>query len=210
MLGAKIADDGQWRFTESDSIPLKFEACIINFEDKNFYSHIGISAKGIGRALNQNFKNKKVVSGGSTITMQLARIMRKNPPRTYVEKIYEMIIATRLELHYSKKEILSLYASHAPFGNNVVGLEAASWRFFGRASHRLSWSESATLAVLPNAPGLIYPGKNHISLRNKRNRLLKKLLLRKIISPSDFQLAVSEPLPNKPLPLPQLAPHLLE
>ena len=209
LLGAKIADDGQWRFSDSDSIPKKFETCIVEFEDINFHTHIGISLKGVGRALVQNFKNKKVVSGGSTITMQLARIMRKNPERTYGEKVLEMLLATRMEIRFSKEEILSMYASHAPFGNNVVGLEAASWRFFGRSSDKLSWSESATLAVLPNAPGLIYPGKNHTALMNKRNRLLKRLYDKNILSKTSFFLAISEPLPNKPLPLPRLAPHLL-
>lgn len=210
LLGAKIAADGQWRFPESDSVPAKFAACLIEFEDRNFKSHIGISASGIGRALKQNFNKKKVVSGGSTITMQLARIMRKNPPRTYVEKLKEMIIATRIEIRYSKDEILNLYASNAPFGSNVVGLETASWRFFGRSAEKLSWAESATLAVLPNAPGLIFPGRNHEQLLKKRNRLLKRLYLNKTIDPIEYELAITEPLPEKPLPLPQIAAHLLD
>jgi penicillin-binding protein 1C len=210
LLGAKIADDGQWRFPEKLDVPPKFAACLIEFEDKNFYTHIGISAKGIGRALVQNFKSKKVVSGGSTITMQLARVMRKNPARTYSEKIVEMLLALRIEIRYSKDEILGLYASHAPFGSNVVGLETASWRFFGRSAANLSWAENATLAVLPNAPGLIYPGKNHDLLLEKRNRLLKQLYDKKVIDATTFELAISEPLPDKPLRLPQLAPHLLE
>ncbi|MBI1837208.1 MAG: transglycosylase domain-containing protein, partial [Flavobacteriia bacterium] len=140
--------------------------------------------------------------------MQVARMMRKNPPRTYTEKILEMVLATRIECGYSKKEILNIYVAHAPFGNNVVGLEAASWRYYGRSSNQLSWSECATLAVLPNAPGLIYPGKNHTSLLNKRNRLLKRLYDHKIINKLAFQLALSEPSPQKPLALPQIAPHL--
>ncbi|TXI86908.1 MAG: penicillin-binding protein 1C, partial [Crocinitomicaceae bacterium] len=191
LLGAKIANDGQWRFPEKMEVPTKFERCLVLFEDQNFATHIGISAKGIGRALIQNFQNDKIVSGGSTITMQLARIMRKNRPRTYREKIIEMILATRIELRYSKAEILGLYASHAPFGSNVVGLETASWRFFGRSADKLSWAESATLAVLPNAPGLIYPGKNHVLLEKKRNRLLRKLYDEKIIDAITFQLAIS-------------------
>lgn len=210
LLGAKIANDGQWRFPEKMEVPNKFERCLILFEDQNFATHIGISAKGIVRALIQNFQNDKIVSGGSTITMQLARIMRKNRPRTYREKIIEMILATRIELRYSKAEILGLYASHAPFGSNVVGLETASWRFFGRSADKLSWAESATLAVLPNAPGLIFPGRNHDLLAKKRNRLLRKLYDEKVIDAITFQLAISEPLPKKPLPLPQLAPHLLD
>jgi penicillin-binding protein 1C len=209
LLGAKIAADGQWRFPENTAVPAKMAACLIEFEDRDFRSHVGISAKGIGRALVQNFKSKRIVSGGSTITMQLARIMRGNPPRTYAEKILEMVLATRMEVRYSKDEILGLYASHAPCGNNVVGLDAASWRYFGRSAQQLSWGESATLAVLPNAPGLIYPGRNPALLREKRNRLLKRLFEHQLIDATEFELALSEPLPEKPLPLPQLAPHLL-
>ncbi len=209
LLGAKIADDGQWRFETKKPVPEKFKTCILEFEDRNFYSHYGISFKGVGRALAQNIKNKKVVSGGSTITMQLARIMRKNPSRTIPEKILEMILATRMEIRYTKTEILQYYSAHAPFGNNVVGLDAASWRFFGRDPDKLSWAESATLAVLPNAPGLIYPGKNHQRLLEKRNRLLKRLYDEHKIDETTFQLSLKEPLPDKPLPLPQYAPHLL-
>lgn len=209
LLGAKIAADGQWRFSPEQAVPKKFEQCLIQFEDRDFYSHIGISVRGIGRAVVQNVKNKKVVSGGSTLSMQLARIMRKNPPRTVTEKVIEMLLATRMEIRYSKKELLNFYASHAPFGNNVVGLEAAAWRYFGRSADKLSWAESATLAVLPNAPGLIYPGKNHKRLLEKRNRLLKRLYEIKLMDETTYQLSLEEPLPEKPLPLPQSAPHLL-
>jgi len=209
LLGAKIAADGQWRFSPGKTVPPKFEICLLEFEDRNFYSHYGISARGIGRAISQNIKHKRVVSGGSTLTMQLARIMKKNPARTLREKILEMLLATRMEIRFDKKEILNYYTANAPFGNNVVGLEAASWRYFGRNSSSLSWAESATLAVLPNAPGLIYPGKNHKRLLDKRNRLLKRLHDIKKIDETTYHLALSEPLPDKPLPLPQLAPHLL-
>ncbi len=209
LLGARIAADGQWRFYPTDQVPSKFERCLLEFEDRDFYKHYGISIKGIGRAVVKNIEHKRIVSGGSTVTMQLARIMRKNPPRTFIEKIMEMTLATRLELRFTKKELLNHYVSHAPFGNNVVGLEAASWRYFGRSSQSLSWAESATMAVLPNAPGLIYPGKNHQRLLVKRNRLLKRLNDSNIIDATTYQLALSEPLPDKPLPLPQKAPHLL-
>lgn len=209
LLGAKIADDGQWRFPESDSVPEKFATCLIAFEDRDFHHHFGISFTGIGRAMVQNVKHGRIVSGGSTLTMQLSRIMRKNPPRTFSEKLLEMVLATRIEWRYSKEKILNLYASHAPFGNNVVGLEAASWRYFGRASHQLSWAECATLAVLPNAPGLIYPGKNQNRLLAKRDRLLNYLHREGIIDATTYELALTEPLPEKPLPLPRFAPHLL-
>ncbi|MBL1280838.1 MAG: penicillin-binding protein 1C [Fluviicola sp.] len=210
LLGAHISEDEQWRFTECDSVPYKFRKCIVEFEDRRFYSHFGVSLKGIGRAIVQNLSAGKRVSGGSTITMQLIRLMRKNPARTYPEKLREMVLATRMEFRLSKDEILRLYSSYAPFGSNVVGLNAASWRFFGRPPHQLSWSESATLAVLPNAPGLIYPGRNHDKLKAKRNRLLVRLRDEKIIDSLAFEMALLEPLPNRPLKLPSLAPHLLD
>jgi penicillin-binding protein 1C len=210
LLGARIANDGQWRFQESDSIPYRFATCLIAFEDRNFYGHIGVSGKGLFRAFTQNISSGKRKSGGSTLTMQLVRLMRKNPPRTYSEKLLEIVLATRIELTYSKAEILRLHASHAPFGNNVVGLEAASWRYFNRPPHQLSWAESAVLAVLPNAPGLIYPGRNQTALLAKRNRLLKHLCEAGYFDKTTLNLALEELLPNKPLPLPHHAPHFLD
>ena len=208
LLSAIIAEDGQWRFPPSDTIPVKFNTCIRLFEDEYFYSHPGVNPISIIRALKQNFGAEKIKSGGSTITMQLIRLSRKKA-RTYMEKFIEIILATRAELSFSKNEILCLYAANAPFGGNVVGLEAASWRYYGRAPHLLSWSESATLAVLPNAPSLIYPGKNQKKLQQKRDRLLRKLLNKKHIDEEQFNLAIEEPLPAKPLKLPQVTPHFL-
>jgi penicillin-binding protein 1C len=158
----------------------------------------------------QNIKAKKTISGGSTITMQVIRLSRKGQKRTFLEKIIEIILATRLELSYSKNEILALYTSNAPFGSNIVGLDAAAWRYFGRSADKLSWSENATLAVLPNAPALIYPGKNQERLRKKRDRLLEQLKKSGIINEETCRLAEQELLPGKPFPLPQSASHLLQ
>ncbi|MFL5754535.1 MAG: penicillin-binding protein 1C [Bacteroidia bacterium] len=210
LLAARIAGDGQWRFEAGEKIPVKFAICLLQFEDRDFFLHRGVSLRGIGRALKQNISSGKIVSGGSTITMQLVRLYRKNPPRTILEKISEMIVATRLEFSYSKAQLLNMYSAHAPFGSNVVGLEAAAWRYFGRSPDKLSWSECATLAVLPNAPGLIYPGKNHRRLQEKRNRLLTRLKETGIIDATTYSLALTEPLPEKPLALPQGSVHLLD
>jgi penicillin-binding protein 1C len=209
LLAAKIAQDGQWRFPMSDSVPYKFEQCIVQFEDAYFYKHLGINPFSIFKSIRRNVSAGKIKSGGSTITMQLARLIRHNQTRNYYQKIIEILLAVRIELSYTKNSILKHYAAHAPFGSNVVGLQAASWRYFGRDPHRLSWAESALLAVLPNAPSLIYPGKNQQQLLNKRNRLLKKLKDEDIIDESTYRLAIQEPLPDKPHPLPQLTPHLL-
>lgn len=210
LLAAKIARDGQWRFPAKDSVPDKFKKCIVYFEDEHFYQHPGFNPVAMFKAFQQNRSAGKVVRGGSTLTQQVIRLSRKNKKRTYFEKGIEMILATRLELRCSKEKILELYAAHAPFGGNVVGLEMASWRYFGVRSHQLSWAESATLAVLPNAPSLIYPGKNQIKLKRKRNGLLLKLYNEKIINKITYQLSITEPLPQKPYLVPQIAPHLLQ
>jgi penicillin-binding protein 1C len=208
LLGAVIADDEQWRFPPCDTVPEKFKICLMEFEDRHFESHWGINPLSIVRALSQNIKEGRVVSGGSTITMQLVRLSR-NKRRTLYEKFIEAILATRMEFRYSKKKILALYASHAPFGGNVVGLDAASWRYFARPANKLSWAESATLAVLPNAPAMLHLSKNRQALLEKRNRLLKKLFSKGIISETDYDLSLCENIPDEPVTLPQTAPHLV-
>ena len=210
LLGALIADDGQWRFPETDSIPKKFKTCILYFEDEYFYNHPGFNPISIAKALKDNISSGKRKRGGSTLTQQVIRLSRKGKQRTYYEKLKELILATRLEFRYSKDKILNLYASHAPFGGNVVGLHAASWRYYNRSAFELSWAESATLAVLPNAPSLIFPGKNQQLLLKKRNRLLKKLLDKQEIDRLTYELSLAEGLPQKPYPLPNVAPHLLQ
>ncbi len=200
LLGARIAKDEQWRFPEGDSVPYKFRQAIVHFEDRYFFYHLGINPFSICRALYLNIKHQKTISGGSTLSMQVIRLHRKNRKRSFWEKLIEIILAFRLELGYSKSKILSLYSAHAPFGGNTVGLEAAAWRYFQRPSNNLSWSEAATLAVLPNNPSGIYPGKNQKGLLMKRNKLLDR---------TTFELAICEPLPAPPGPIPQRVPHLL-
>lgn len=209
LLGVKIAEDGQWRFPETKYISPKFEACILNFEDQRFYYHFGIDPISLIRAIKQNSSSKKIVSGGSTISMQTIRISRKGKSRTYYQKIIETILAFRLELSYSKKEILQLYASHAPFGGNTVGIEAAAWRYFSRSAEQLSWAENAMLAVLPNSPTLINTAKNREILKEKRDFLLKKLFSKNIISNEEYELAILEPIPEHPNPYPMHAYHLV-
>ena len=209
LLGARIAPDGQWRFPPRTTTPAKIQACFIEFEDNHFFHHWGVNPVSIGRAAYQNLKAGRVISGGSTITMQTIRLARNNP-RTFSEKFIEMIWATRLEFRYSKEKILSLYVSHAPFGANVVGLDAAAWRYFGHSADDLSWAEAAMLAVLPNSPAMIHLSKSRQALLDKRNRLLTRLHTKGVLDDSSYELALSEPLPQEPKPLPQIAPHLTD
>lgn len=209
LLGARVASDQQWRFGEGAVLPQKYIDAVVRFEDRRFYLHPGVDPLAIGRALWTNLRSGDVKRGGSTITMQVVRISRGNPARTYGEKLIEAALALRLEAAASKAELLALYAANAPFGGNTVGLEAASWRYFGRPPGDLSWAEAATLAVLPNAPSLIHPGKNREVLRGRRDALLRSLAEDGRLSASDLEVALAEPLLDAPRPLPQDAPHLL-
>lgn len=209
FLSGKISSDYQWRFPYNNRVPEKFKIAITQFEDKDFYSHQGVDPKALLRAAYQNIINKRVVSGASTISMQVIRLSRGKKKRNLTEKLIEAILAVKLEAKYSKEEILSLYSTYAPFGGNVVGLNSASWRYYKRDPYDISWSEAAALAVLPNSPGLIYPGRNEKPLLDKRNRLLKKLYDRGFIDKTAYDLSLQEALPGKPKVLPDYNRHLL-
>jgi len=209
LLSASIARDGQWRFPEIQKVPDKFATAIITYEDKRFRYHPGVDLLSLARAMRQNVRQGHIVSGGSTLSMQVIRLSRKGRSRSVFEKLVEVVLATRLTLRYSKDEVLALYAAHAPFGGNVVGLEAACWRYFGRDAASLSWGEAALLAVLPNSPALIHPGRNRQQLLDKRNALLDKLAGNGVMDAFTCELAKAEPIPNEPLPLPRYARHML-
>ncbi len=209
LLAAKIADDGQWRYPETDSVPHKFAMCILTYEDRDFYTHRGISFSAVARATWQNIHSGGIVSGASTITMQVMRMARSPQPRSFFQKMVEICWALRAEWRYSKQEILRIYASNAPFGGNVVGLDAASWRYYKKPAYGLSWAESAVLAILPNAPGLIFPGRNPETLHQNRDALLLELHHRGVIDKETYQLSLLEELPSSPVPLPDNSGHLL-
>ena len=209
LLDARLAADEQWRFPRLKTVPERFFQVLVQYEDRRFFLHPGVDPLAVVRALMQNIKQRRVVSGGSTISMQVIRIARKNRGRTYLEKIREMLLALRLELSYSKKEILALYSANAPFGGNIVGVDAASWFYFGRSAEALSWAEAAFLAVIPNDPGLITRAKKRRLLQKKRNHLLQRLLERKYLSHLEYLLALAENIPDGPRPVPRLASHLL-
>ncbi len=210
LLGARVASDGQWRFPAGTVLPEKIKKATIAFEDRYFYVHPGFNPVSLARALVLNIRAGRIIGGGSTITMQTIRLSRKNKPRTFLEKCIEIVMATRLELRASKEEILSLYAGNAPYGGNVIGINAAAWRYYGTACENLSWAEAAMLAVLPNSPSLVNPGRNRTLLLEKRNLLLKRLHNLDWIDNTTLELACSEPIPDKPLAIPRRAPQLLD
>lgn len=208
-MGITVAGDGQFRFQEVQQLPEKYVTAVMAFEDKRYMLHTGVDFFSLARAFYQNIKARQVVSGGSTLSMQVVRLALGNPPRTVKEKIREILLTFCLEQQYSKGQILSFYASHAPFGGNIVGIRAAALKYFNREPEQLSWGEAALLAVLPNAPALIFPGRNNASLKQKRDLLLKKLCESGIIHEDDYKLAIAEPLPVKFYEVSCPAPHLL-
>jgi penicillin-binding protein 1C len=210
LLGARIAADGQWRFPAGPDVPDRFETAITTYEDRRFRWHPGIDPLALARAAFLNAREGEIVSGGSTLTMQVARMARGRRQRTYGQKLVEVVWSLTLEIGHSKDEVLAMYAANAPFGGNVVGLEAAAWRYFGRPPAELSWAETAMLAVLPNSPGLIHPGRNRDRLRERRDGLLRALHEAGTLDETELRLALLERLPEEPVPLPRAAPHLLE
>jgi len=209
LLAASLAVDEQWCFPGKSEIPEKYIKSVLAYEDERFYYHPGVDIYALGRAFWINLKAGNIKQGGSTLSMQVSRLASSHRKRSVWNKFKELFLAFKLELHYTKKEILTMYANHAPFGSNVIGIEAACNRYFGTSPVSISWGQAALLAVLPNNPALIYPGRNKEALMQKRNRLIVKLENKKIIDHTTAVLAMAEPIPEKIIALPTICDHLL-
>ena len=210
ILRVFLNEKEDWKYPAIDEpIPEKLKIATILYEDKNFYKHIGIDMKSLLRAIMLNIKNMKKVSGASTITMQVSRLLEPKK-RTYFNKIKEIIVSFIIEIRYSKDEILRYYLNNAPYGGNIIGYKTASLKYFNKLPDNLTWSEAALLSVLPNAPGLINPKKNHDQLIIKRNNLLKKLYEYSIISESEYKLSLREGVTNIVYNFDFYAPHFCE
>ena len=226
-----LADDGMWRFSRQPSVISHqsqevfdkpdtaltenrkpktdnyFHQAILTSEDRWFYYHYGINPVSIATALYDNLKAGEVVRGGSTITMQLARLMEPKA-RNIPNKLIEAFRALQLEHAYSKSEILNFYFNMLPYGGNIVGTAAASRFYFNKPQHALSLGEAALLAAIPNAPEHLRPDRFPENARKAREKVLNRLLTRGQISKQQWQEASQEPIPKKRYPLPFKAPHL--
>jgi penicillin-binding protein 1C len=209
ILRVFLNDREQWHLPPRPdaAVPEKLTAAVLLFEDGRFWSHPGVDPFALLRAAWSNLRAGRVVSGASTLTMQVARLMRPKA-RTLIHKLGEMLLALRLEYRYNKDDILRLYLDHAPYGGNIVGYRAAAWRYFGKDPARLTWGEAATLAVLPNAPGLVSPTADAGRLKQKRDQLLQRLQAQGHIDSSTGSLAQREAIAAGVHPFPRLAPHL--
>ena len=235
-LRAFLADDSMWRFSRQLSV-ISYQSqevfdkpdtsltensyreantttdnyflhqAMLTSEDRWFYYHYGINPVSIATALYDNLKAGEVVRGGSTITMQVARLMEPKA-RSIPNKLIEMFRALQLEHTYSKSEILTFYFNMLPYGGNIVGTAAASRFYFNKPQHALSLGEAALLAAIPNAPERLRPDRFPENARKAREKVLNRLLARRQISEQQWQEATQEPIPRKRYPLPFKAPHL--
>ncbi len=207
LLTAYLTEDDKWRmFTKLGEITPELKKAIIEKEDSWFYWHPGVNPVSLIRALYSNIIGGKTISGASTITMQLARLLeRKN--RTYINKIAEMFRAFQLELHFTKDEILEMYLSLLPYGGNIEGVKSASYIYFNRPPDKLSLAQSIMLAVIPNNPnGLRIDTKVEKALV-QRNFRIKKFIDDEVFNKDDLKNALDEPVKPNRYKIPTSAPH---
>jgi penicillin-binding protein 1C len=211
LLRAYTAADGRWRLPlEPAQVDRRYLAMLIGFEDKRFYTHHGVDPWAIGRAAWQLARHGRIISGGSTLTMQVARLLLGEHRRTAAGKFRQALTALSLERRLSKQEILRLYLRLAPFGGNLEGARAASLAYFGKEAGRLSLAEAALLVALPQAPELRRPDRSPAAALRARNRVLAQAAARQIIPAEDARRAMAEPMPVSRRDFPQLAPHLAD
>lgn len=203
----RFADsDGIWRYpvTIEDVSPRYLEA-LIQYEDRWFWDHPGVNPFSVLRAAWQDLSSGKVVSGGSTLTMQVARLLDPHP-RTFGGKVRQLWRAMQLEWHLSKREILTLYLNRAPFGGTLQGVGAASWAYLGKSPAQLSYSEAALLAVLPQAPSRLRPDRWPERAEAARNKVLERMVTQSVWSAQQVKESREEPVWLAPRQMPQLAP----
>lgn len=207
-----VNSKGKLRAATNMAVPgyEKYIIALTMLEDKKFWGHLGIDSWAIARAIKDNFLTKRIASGASTLTMQTSRLLYNNQPRTIVQKFKEALLAIKLELLHGKTGVIASYANIAPFGGNVVGLETAMFRWYGRDLEDATWAEAAVLALLPNNPGNISLETYRDVLLSKRNALLEKLYKNKIIDRETYELSLLETLPEKAQQMPSLAYHYTE
>ncbi len=207
-LRAFADKQGVWRYEVSlDEISPLYLQALINYEDRYFYYHFGINPFAIARALGQWIINGKIISGASTLTMQVARILKPHK-KSFSGKLVQMFMALQLEWHYNKQEILTYYVNYAPFGGPLEGVQAASYAYLGKPAIELSESEAALLAVMPQSPSRFRPDKHPKRAQKARNKLLGRLKTYAIWDKQVIQEAMNEPIFAQYNTRPMIAPLL--
>ncbi len=201
--------DGIWRMApQLAQVDPDFIAMLIAYEDKRFYSHAGVDLLAMLRAAGQALWHGRTISGGSTLTMQLARLLEDGTTGAWAGKLRQIRLALALERRLSKQQILSLYLTHAPYGGNLEGIRAASYAWFGKPPNRLTPSQAALLIALPQSPERRRPDRAHAASAAARDRVLARLEQAGLLSTSEVDIARQAPLPRRMQGFPRLAPHL--
>ena len=211
LLRPFLTDDGRWRLPiEIEDVDPRYFDLLFAFEDKRFYAHHGIDPRAVVRALGQAVKTRHVVSGASTLTMQVARLMEPRETRDLSAKTTQAVRALDLERRFTKREILTFYLALAPYGGNLEGVRAAALSWFGKEPKRLSLAEAALLVALPQSPELRRPDRAPEAARRARDRVLERARAAGVASAADVERARGEPIPTLRHAFPAIAPHLAE
>jgi penicillin-binding protein 1C len=208
LLRPYATTEGRWRLpAQADSVDPRYLSLLIAYEDKRFYSHIGVDPGALLRAAGQIIARQHIVSGGSTLTMQVARLLEPRSERSLGAKLRQIVRAIELERELTKDEVLALYLSLAPYGGNLEGIRAASLAYFGKEPRRLTLGESALLVALPQSPEARRPDRSADAARHARNRVLERIAPSGLFADTEIAQAKAEPVPAGRTPMPLLAAH---
>jgi penicillin-binding protein 1C len=208
LLRPYATSDGRWRLpAEAADVDPRFLALLFAYEDQRFYVHHGVDPLALGRAALHWVTSGHIVSGGSTLTLQVARLLEPRRERTLAAKMRQIARAFELDYALSKERILALYLSLAPYGGNLEGVRAASFAYFGKEPRRLTLGEAALLVALPQSPESRRPDRSQTAARHARDHVLDRLVAGDALSPQDAARAKAEPVPARRRPMPALAPH---
>ncbi|MFZ0398192.1 MAG: penicillin-binding protein 1C, partial [Methyloceanibacter sp.] len=208
LLRSYVTSQGRWRLPATkEQVDPRFFDVLLAYEDKRFWQHHGVDPLAFGRAALQFITHGHIVSGGSTITMQVARLLEPRRERSLYVKLREAVRAIQLERVLSKDEILDLYLTLAPYGGNLEGIRAASLSYFGKEPRRLTLGEAALLVALPQSPELRRPDRFHQAAKNARDRVLDRMARHGMFDAAEIERAKIEPVPHVRKKMPMIAPH---
>ncbi|MGI9422761.1 MAG: penicillin-binding protein 1C, partial [Hyphomicrobiaceae bacterium] len=211
LLRAFTTPSGRWRLpVTAQDVDRRYRDLLLAYEDKRFFDHGGVDALAVLRAGTQLAMNGRIVSGASTLTMQVARLLEGRHDRSFGGKMRQMVHALALERRYSKREILDLYFGLAPFGGNIEGVRAASLAYFGKEPRRLSLGEAALLVALPQSPETRRPDRHPAAAKRARAKVLERARGAGLITSAESARAESEPIPRRRQLFPNYAPHLAD
>ncbi len=210
LLRAYMVDDGRWRLAMSGPADPLYLAMLVDYEDCRFATHAGVDPRAVGRALWQIVTKGHVVSGGSTLTMQVARLLEDGSTGRWSGKLRQTRVALALERQLSKAQILDLYLTLAPMGGNIEGLRAATLAYFGKEPTRLTPAEAALLVALPQSPEVRRPDRAPLAAEAARNRVLDRMAQDGVITSDTARAAKTDGIPTRRRPFPALAPHLTD